>query len=150
MGTQDFIAKTQIDIHAPVENVWEALIDPALIQQYMFGTKVKSDWQPGSPITWKGNWQGKEYEDRGTIIEIIPHHLLQYSHFSPLSGKEDHPDNYNVVSIEVHKSGHDTQVCIAQDNNADEKAKKHSEENWATMLNEMKKVVEKEVAVERD
>lgn len=150
MVTQDYIAKAQITIHAPVEKVWEALVNPSLIQQYMFGTTVRSDWQTGSPITWTGNWQGKKYEDRGTIIEIIPHHLLQYSHFSPLSGKEDHPDNYNVVSIEVHKAGNDTQVSLAQDNNPSEEAKKHSEENWATMLNEMKKVVEKEVAVERD
>jgi len=143
MNTQDFIAKTEIDIHAPVEKVWDALVNPALIQQYMFGTKVESEFQTGSPITWKGNWKGKEYEDRGTIIEIIPHHLLQYSHFSPLSGKEDHPDNYNVVSIEVHKAGNDTQVSIAQDNNPSEEAKKHSEENWMKMLEGMKKVVER-------
>jgi hypothetical protein len=40
--------------------------------QYMFGTNVISDWQEGSPILWKGEWQGKKYEDLGVILKLEP------------------------------------------------------------------------------
>ena len=51
---------------APAKNVWEALINPAMIKQYFFGTDVVSDWKVGNSIVWRGTWQGKEYEDKGT------------------------------------------------------------------------------------
>ena len=63
-----------------------ALVDPAAIKQYMFGTTVESDWREGSSIVWKGEWQGRAYEDKGVILRLEPGRLLQYSHFSPLSG----------------------------------------------------------------
>ena len=50
-------------IGAPRARVWDALVDPAAIKAYMFGTTVTSDFRPGSAITWKGEWQGKAYED---------------------------------------------------------------------------------------
>jgi hypothetical protein len=32
------------------------------------GYKVTSDWKPGSRITWKGEWEGKPYEDKGVVV----------------------------------------------------------------------------------
>jgi uncharacterized protein YndB with AHSA1/START domain len=89
------IARASITIDAPMANVWEALINPAAIKQYMFGTNAVSDWKEGSPIVWKGEWQNKAYEDRGTILMIEKQRLLQYNHFSPLTGKPDVPENYH-------------------------------------------------------
>ena len=43
----------------PRFEVWEALTSPQMIQQYLFGTQVTTDWQVGSPITYRGVWQGK-------------------------------------------------------------------------------------------
>jgi uncharacterized protein YndB with AHSA1/START domain len=55
-------AKASVHIDAPLAKVWEALVHPDLIKQYLFGTTVVSDWKEGSPITWKGKWQGKASE----------------------------------------------------------------------------------------
>ena len=41
----------------------------------MFGTDAVSDWKEGSPITWKGEWEGKHYEDRGVILRLEPERL---------------------------------------------------------------------------
>ncbi len=137
------IAKTSISINAPVGRVWDALINPELIGQYMFGTSVISDWKQGSPIAWKGEWQGKKYEDRGVILKLKPERLIQYSHFSPLSGKPDLPENYHTVTVELVSDGAETTVSLSQDNNPTEQAREHSEKNWKMMLASLKKLLEK-------
>ncbi len=137
------IAKASISINAPVGKVWDALADPEVIRQYMFGTNVISDWKQGSPIAWKGEWQGKKYEDRGVILKLELGRLIQYSHFSPLSGQQDLPENYHTVTIELVSHGVETAVLLSQDNNETEQAREHSEENWKTMLASLKKLLEK-------
>ncbi len=109
----------------------------------MFGTDVASDWRKGSVITWKGEMKGKKYEDKGVILKIDPGKTLQYSHFSPSSGKPDRRENYHTVKIDLTGSGNTTEVSLSQDNNADEKARKESEKNWGAMLEGLKKHVEK-------
>ena len=42
-------------IDAPPEKVWQALTDPEVTQQYYFGTRVESDWSPGSRISYKSD-----------------------------------------------------------------------------------------------
>jgi len=109
----------------------------------MFGTNVISDWEEGSPIVWKGEWQGKSYEDKGEILKIEKEKTLQYSHFSPLMGKPDVPENYHTVTLELSGDNNQTTVSLSEDNNADEKAQKHSEENWQMMLESLKKLLER-------
>jgi uncharacterized protein YndB with AHSA1/START domain len=136
------IAKASISIHAPAEKVWDALVDPKAIKQYMFGTNVVSDWREGAPIVWKGEWQGKSYEDKGTILKLQPETTLQYSHFSPLSGVPDKPENYHTVTIALSKNGNQTDVTLTQDNNATEAEGAESQKNWEMMLTELKKFLE--------
>lgn len=109
----------------------------------MFGADVESDWSEGSDITWKGEFNGKEYEDKGKILKIEPEQSLQYSHFSPLSGKPDTPENYHTVSIDLADNGDETQVSLSQNNNADEKSQNESVKNWEMMLQGLKKYLEK-------
>lgn len=140
-----FIARTRKVMHAPLKKVWEALVTPEMIKQYMFGTDVISDWKEGSSIVWKGEWKGKTYEDKGIILKLEKFKLLQYSHYSPLSGKPDLPENYHTVTItlsefELHIG---VEVELTQDNNDTEDEQKHSEGNWDAMLEGLKKFLEK-------
>ena len=98
----DYIARQTVDVNAPPEVVWKALTDPDLMRQYLFGTQTITDWKVGSPIRWKGEWQGMQYEDKGRILEIEPAKLLRYTYWSSLSGKEDKPENYKKVSFELY------------------------------------------------
>src|SRR5438094_6746813 len=140
---KDLIARAATDNSAPGEKVWTALVTPATIQQYMFGTHVVSDWREGSPIVWKGEWEGKAYEDKGKILKLEPQRVLQYSHFSPLSGQPDVPENYHTITIELSRQGTQTKVSLSQDNNATDEARQHSEKNWNMMLDGLKKLLEK-------
>jgi uncharacterized protein YndB with AHSA1/START domain len=62
-------------MRTPVAKVWDAFVNPKLIKRYMFGAEARSDWKEGSPIVWKGEYEGKSYEDRGVILKFQPPRL---------------------------------------------------------------------------
>jgi uncharacterized protein YndB with AHSA1/START domain len=136
------IATAQIDIAAPAEQVWKALTDPALIAEYFFGTHVDTDWQPGSPITWTGDYQGNAYEDKGEVIAVQLNRRLQVTHFSPMTGLPDEPKNYHTLTYELDDRGYTTHLSLSQDNNGDEAEAQRATENWTMMLAGLKKTVE--------
>ena len=138
----DFIAKASIEVQAPASKVWEALTRPELIQQYLFGTQVVTDWQAGSPITYKGVWQGKPYEDKGKVLQVEPGKLLVSTFWSSLSGEADIPENYKTVRYELSATGGGTTLTILQDNNASQEEAEHSEQNWKLVLEGIKKLLE--------
>lgn len=142
MKTQNLVAEVSTSVDAPANKVWEALVTPEKIRHYMFGATVTSSFKTGSPITWKGEWKGRPFEDKGEILRVEPGRLLAYSHFSPLSGQPDIPKNYHTVMIELTETDGGTRVSLKQDNNADEEARRHSEQNWQTVLEGLKKEVE--------
>ncbi len=140
---RDLIARASITIDAPAERVWQALVDPTAIKQYMFGTEVIADWRQGGSVTWQGEWQGKPYQDKGVILQLDPGHTLQYSHFSPLSGLPDRPENYHIVTVQLAADGPRTHVALSQDNNANDEAREHSQKNWEMMLAALKRFLER-------
>ena len=138
-----FVARKSIIIQVPPARVWEALTKPELIKQVMFGTEVISDWQVGSTIAYKGNWQGRSYEDKGKILQMIPGRLFQSTYWSSMGGFEDKPENYATVTYELEAKDRSTQLTVSQDNNDSEEAREHSEKNWETVLQTMKRLLEK-------
>lgn len=139
---KNLIARASVTINARSAIVWDALVNPEAIKQYMFGTTVVTDWRKGSGIVWKGVWQGKPYEDKGVILENDPGRSIRYSHFSPLSGLADKPENYHTVTIKLSDEGNQTHVALIQDNNPTAEAREHSENNWEMMLSALKKFIE--------
>lgn len=142
MDTKTLIATARTTIDAPIDEVWDALVNPDTIKKYMFGTTVISDWEEGSKIEWKGDWKGKPYKDKGTILQLKPKTKLQYSHFSPLTGQPDIPENYHTVTIELDNKNKQTMITLTQDNIANEDAKQHAEHNWGSMLAGLKNLLE--------
>ena len=49
--SQDFVVRVTLDIRANLEDVWEALTKPEIVEKYMHGTKLMTDWKVGSTIT---------------------------------------------------------------------------------------------------
>lgn len=136
-------ATASILLNATPQRVWEALTDPAQIKEYLFGTTTTTDWKKGSPITYTGEWEGKAYEDKGTIIDIQPEKLLHTTYYSSMSGKDDEPENYSNVIYKLDADGDKTRLTITQDNAGDEASKEHSQNNWNMVLESLKKMVEK-------
>jgi uncharacterized protein YndB with AHSA1/START domain len=141
--SKDLIAKQSITINAPASKVWDALINPEMIKQYLFGTDAVSDWKVGSPITYKGSWDGKTYEDKGTVLNVVDEKLLESTYWSSMSGTSDTQENYKNVRYELKPVNGGTTLIITQNNNATEEEKNHSEQNWRMVLNTLKKLLEK-------
>ena len=137
------IAKAEVVIKASPARVWEALTKPELIKQYLFGTEAVSDWKVGSPITYRGEWQGKAYEDKGRVLRAEPGKLLASTYWSSMSGLPDSPENYNTVTYELTPAEGGTKVMVTQDNNPTEESRVHSEKNWALVLQGLKRLLER-------
>ena len=137
------VAKVSTTIEAPVSRVWDALVSPEAIKHYMFGATVVSDWREGSPISWKGEWKGKPYEDKGVILRAVPGRLLRYSHYSPRYGQRDLSESH-TVTIELDDQAGRTLATLTQDNNPSEDARAHSEKNWRAMLDGLKQLLEQD------
>jgi uncharacterized protein YndB with AHSA1/START domain len=141
---EKFKAETSIIIDAPSSAVWAALTSPATIKKYLFGTTVRTDWKEGSPIDYEGEYNGKKYHDKGVIKKIEPEKILQSSYWSSMGGKEDKPENYNLVTYRLSGQNGKTALTLTQDNVLSEKEKEHVTENWNTVLKKLKEVVEKQ------
>ena len=136
------IAEATTTVHAPASRVWEALTNPKLIKQYLFGADVISDWKEGSPILYKGIYEGKAYEDKGSVLKVEPEKLLLITHWSPLSGSPDTPENYHKVRYELAAKDGSTRLTITQDNNSSEEEQEQNARFWTMVLDGIKKVLE--------
>jgi uncharacterized protein YndB with AHSA1/START domain len=137
-----YTAKADTEISASADQVWAALTDPDQIKEYMFGSQVDTDWKPGSPIRWKGEFQGRSYEDKGEVLEVEPGRRLKVTHFSPLTGQDDVPENYHTVTYELAEHDGHTHVSLSQDNAGSDEEAEHSSATWQQMLDGLKKQVE--------
>ena len=104
------------------------------------GATVKTDWEVGHPITFSGKWKDKSFEDKGEILSFRPEKEMSYSHWSPLSGADDVPENYHVVHIALDDAGGGTKVTLEQSNlkggvtDEDKASRADYEKNWTVHL----------------
>lgn len=141
--TRGFEAINEVTIEAPQADVWDALTNPEKVKRYMHGTEMSTDWKEGSPITWTGEWKGKPYQDKGEVLEVEPEKLLKYTHWSPMGGSEDRPENYHTLTYVLAGSDGRTILTLRQDNNpTQEEADKMARENWAPVLKGLKETAE--------
>jgi len=132
----------QVKFKAPIAKVWQGLTDPAMVKEYFFGTDLKSSWRVGEPIVFSGEWDGKKYEDHGTILDIDPGTFVKYSYWSSMSGTEDKPENYANITYNLTENNGETELTVTQDNVKNEEAKAHSEQNWKGLFEELRKLIE--------
>jgi uncharacterized protein YndB with AHSA1/START domain len=135
-------AEANIVVAPPPERVWKALTDPADVKEYFLGTHVTSSWREGDPVTFEGEWQGKSYQDKGTVLEARPNELLRITHYSPLSGLPDEPGNYHTVEYGLEAVAEGTRVSIIQGNNRSDDEAAESEKLWSTVLGNLKGYLE--------
>ena len=137
-----FTAKAELVTTAPSSKLWDALTKPELVKQYLFGTEMTTTWKIGSPITYRGVWQGKTYEDKGTVVQFEPGKLIVSTYWSSFSGLPDLPENYQTVTYQLTPEGNGTRLTILQEGNKSEESAKHSESNWQMVLDKIRELIE--------
>jgi uncharacterized protein YndB with AHSA1/START domain len=139
-------ASTSVDVDATPERVWRTLTEPDLVRRYMHGTDLDADWREGGRVFWRGEWEGKPYEDKGEVLAVRPPRLLSVTHWSPLTGEPDAPEYYHHVTYELTPLGDDrTRLTLTHGNSPSREAAEAMIENgWRPMLQSLKQVAETE------
>jgi uncharacterized protein YndB with AHSA1/START domain len=143
-SAERYQASTSVDVDAEPERVWRALVDPALVARYLHGTAMETDWAVGGPIVWRGEWEGKPYEDKGEVLAFDPPRRLAVTHWSPLTGAPDTPENRNHVTYDLEPlDGGRTRLTLTHGNSPSTDAAEGMIENgWRPVLQDLKQVVE--------
>jgi uncharacterized protein YndB with AHSA1/START domain len=111
------------------------------------GTKIETDWEIGHPITFRGEWQGKSFTDRGEIQSLSEAHELSFTHWSDKDGSGKRPPSYHLVKYALEPAGQGTRVTLSQFNEGEEQSidartRAEFEKNWTMMLEGLKTAVE--------
>jgi uncharacterized protein YndB with AHSA1/START domain len=106
----DHVVVVSTEIDASPDQACTALTDPKQIEKYMFGSKVETDWKPGSRSVWKGEHDGRQHEDHGEIPEVDLGRRLKLTRYSPLNGTDDGPENHHTIVYEIEEDVHGTLV----------------------------------------
>lgn len=144
------IITNKISIKASVSTVWDALINPEKTKIYMFGCETVSAWKVGSPLFWRGTYEGKDMIFvKGHVLEFEPEKLLAYTVFDPHSSMPDVPENYLTVTYHLAFENAETLLTVTQGdyNKVAEGERRYKEaynngEGWNPILVEIKKLAE--------
>ena len=137
--SEDHVARATVEIPAPAATVWDTLVDPE--GTWMLGARVTSTYVVGVPITFDGEWDGKPFQDHGEILEVDRPRRLRYTHWSPLSGQPDVPENYHHLTFTFDERDGSTDVTLEQDGNGSAQEAAHATANWEQVLRALRDAV---------
>ena len=138
---QQFTNHLKAHIAAPVEKVWKALTDSAMIRDYFFGVEASGEWKPGNTITYNGEWQGKPYHGKAQVLEVVPFKKLKHTYWSDLSGSKDRPENHHIITYDLTRDGDFTQINLTEENLDSEEMKQQSAGLWEKVFENMDKLL---------
>ena len=140
----NLIVSAAIEIKADQEKVWDALTNPSIIKEYLFGTETITDWKVGSEIIFQGEYQGQKYRDKGIVKENILNKKISYSYWSGFSGLDDKPENYSLITYKIESTENSkTKLTWTQKGFANQQAYEHSKSGIQTLLQNIKETIEK-------
>ncbi|MBZ9685497.1 SRPBCC domain-containing protein [Clostridium estertheticum] len=137
-----YSSTSMVMIKSPLNKVWDALINPELVKQYFFGTNLVTTWEVGSPILFRGQWEGATYEDKGVVLSFITMESLSYSYWSSFSGISDIAELYQIIKFSVEAVSEGVNVTIFQSNVDTQERAEQSGQNWKMVLNSLKELLE--------
>lgn len=130
----------QTYIRASREQVWEAITAPEFTRQYFHAMHIRSDWKPGSPVTF-------EYDDgrvgcEGELLDYDPPRRLSYTWrfmFDEALAKE----RPSTVAFELEPAGEATRLRIIHgDFDEDSKVYPMIRDGWAEVISSLKSLLE--------
>lgn len=137
-----FTATASISVADSPRRVWAALTEPEQIAAYMQGSRVTTTWEVGSSITWDGEHDGRSYQDKGEVLTYDEPHVLSVTHFSPLMGQPDDPENYHTLVYTLTARDDGTHLELTQDGCSSPEEAAQFSQNWQAMMEGLKAHVE--------
>jgi uncharacterized protein YndB with AHSA1/START domain len=142
------IMSKTVNIHASTSQVWHMLTTPEEMKKWMMSDleiDIITDWSVGSPMLIRGNMNGKDFENRGIVLQFEPEKTLQYSHLSSLSRLPDQPESYSIVAFRLEPVEGQTILTLTLRNFATQSIYQHLAFYWNVTLEVLKQMIEKSV-----
>jgi uncharacterized protein YndB with AHSA1/START domain len=130
----------QIWIRTTPERLWEAITRPEETARYFFGTKVETDWKPGSPIAHVE--EGGAHALDGEIVEVDPPRKLVTTLIMTHDevAKRDRPTR---VTWQIEPQGELCKLTLIHDDFDGETATFHQvDRGWPYILSGLKSWIE--------
>jgi uncharacterized protein YndB with AHSA1/START domain len=123
-------------VHASAERVWATLTEPELVAKWMMGARVNSTWKPGDPITWSGDYDGKAFEDSGTVVEAERPERLVHTHRSGSAGADaaEHELTWSITATD----GDATELALTQTGATSAQEAEQFRQGWSMMLDQLR------------
>ncbi|MFT4032514.1 MAG: SRPBCC domain-containing protein [Siphonobacter sp.] len=142
--------ENSILINAPIATIWDFLVNPEQTKKYMFGCEPITNWQIGSPLLWKGVFDGHELVAvKGEIVKIDPGSYLAYTVIDPNNPAiPDLPENYLTVTYRLSEQDDQTLLEVSQGDytHVTEGEKRYNdtiaEGGWQSILEQIKAMAE--------
>ena len=123
------------------EAVWRALTDPAR-SPVDDGHRGLDRLAGGQPDHLAGGDGRQAYEDKGEVLAVDEPTRLSMTHYSPLMGQADEPENYHTVIYDLAGGDDRTTRGLSQDGNDSAEQAEQFSANWQGMLDALKTTVE--------
>lgn len=131
----------QLYIRATVEQVWHAITDPAVIEQYFHGAKVEATFEVGSIITKRSPQDGSLWS-HNTVLECEPPRRLVHT-WRSLYDEELAGEPESRVTWELEEAGDGmTKLTLVHDRLEQSPKTAESIRGWSYILSSLKSVLE--------
>ena len=140
--THDLVISKSIDINSSPRQVWDVLVNPEKIEQYFTGAQTITDWQVGSEIIFVHRYEGKEFKNKGVILNYDPHNFLAYTYWTAFSNTEDKPENYTKITYTLTPVDNRTILSFTQTNFKNLEWYNGLKIGWDVVLRKIKELAE--------
>jgi uncharacterized protein YndB with AHSA1/START domain/DNA-binding transcriptional ArsR family regulator len=131
----------EIYIKTSPERLWQALTDPALVQQYYFGSVIESEFSPGSPLIYR-QAEGGRLDIEGEVVEADPPRRLVHT-FAVKWDANLSDDAPSRVAFDITPMGDACLLSVTHDGFAGETETYHqTESGWPMILSGLKTLLE--------
>ena len=129
----------EIFIKTTPERLWRAITDPADTLLYFYGTKVQSDWKPGSSLVY---FEGDQVMLDCKILEIDAPNRLVHT-FTAAHDPEQAAERPSRVTWTIEQRGEACRLTLVHDEFDGETKTFHSvEHGWSEILSGLKTLLE--------
>jgi uncharacterized protein YndB with AHSA1/START domain len=127
----DIMVTRSVVLNTTPERVWEALTHPGMTKQYLYNCEVHCDWRSGSPLRWRGTYRGREVNEEGQILDIIPGRLIKYSGFDRLAAGDNAREGNIYITHEIIPHGRQTRLLTTLEHfEGDESRAEYAAQQW--------------------
>ena len=133
---------SRITINATLKKVWDTLTKAGLVKLWQYGSDLQTNWEIGSKIKFVTQWEGKIFEQWGTVLEFRPTQKLRYSLFAPRPDLEDKPENYFEMIYSLSDDNGHTKLEIVQEDNRPNSVQEDEQGEENPILKMLKQVAE--------